>query len=201
MESERMKNVKLKINGVEVQADPGMTILQAARQSGIEIPTLCYNEKLTPYGGCRLCLVELDRNGRKRLVASCVYPVEEGLVINTETEQIRKVRRMLLELIMPLSPTGPVMELAEKYGLKKSRFTAEETDCILCGLCVRYCAEVKKANAIGFTGRAIYREVAYIPDVASKVCSTCRECYNLCPSGKVAADTDGAIFPELAWEK
>ena len=196
-----MKNIKMNINGIEVQAEEGATVLQAARQAGIEIPTLCYNEKLAPYGGCRLCLVELTRNNRKRLVASCVYPAEAGLVIKTETEQIYKTRRMLLELILPLSPTGPVMELAEKYGLKKSRFTAEQTDCILCGLCVRYCNEVKKANAVGFTGRAVNREVAYIPDVASKVCSSCRECYSLCPSGKVAYETDGAVFPELAWEK
>jgi bidirectional [NiFe] hydrogenase diaphorase subunit len=201
MESEKMKNIKLNIDGKEVQVTEGMTVLQAARQAGIFVPTLCFNEKLAPYGGCRLCLVELNRNNRKRLVASCVYPAEEGLVITTETEGIRKVRRMLLELIMPLSPTGPVMELAEKYGLQKSRFTAEQTNCILCGLCVRYCAEVKKANAIGFTGRAIYRDVTYLPEVASRVCSSCRECYNLCPSGKVAMTTDGAIFPTPAWEK
>jgi bidirectional [NiFe] hydrogenase diaphorase subunit len=201
VESEKMKNIKLNIDGKEVQANEGMTVLQAARQAGIFIPTLCYNEKLVPYGGCRLCLVELNRNNRKRLVASCVYPAEEGLVITTENEQIRKVRRMLLELIMPLSPTGPVMELAEKYGLEKSRFTAKQTDCILCGLCVRYCAEVKKANAIGFTGRAIYRDVTYVPEVASRVCSSCRECYNLCPSGKVIKNIDGAIYPAPAWEK
>jgi bidirectional [NiFe] hydrogenase diaphorase subunit len=201
VESEKMKNIKLNIDGKEVQANEGMTVLQAARQAGIFIPTLCYNEKLAPYGGCRLCLVELKRNNRKRLVASCVYPAEEGLVITTENEQIRKVRRMLLELIMPLSPTGPVMELAEKYGLEKSRFSAKQTNCILCGLCVRYCAEVKKANAIGFTGRAIYRDVTYIPEIASRVCSSCRECYNLCPSGKVINGIDGAVYPIPAWEK
>jgi bidirectional [NiFe] hydrogenase diaphorase subunit len=90
MESEKMKNIKLNIDGKEVLANEGMTVLQAARQAGIFIPTLCYNEKLASYGGCRLCLVELNRNNRKRLVASCVYQAEEGLVIATETEQIRK---------------------------------------------------------------------------------------------------------------
>jgi bidirectional [NiFe] hydrogenase diaphorase subunit len=197
---DKMEDIRLEIDGREVKANEGMTVLQAARQAGIEIPTLCYNEKLTPYGGCRLCMVELSRNNRTRLVASCVYPVQEGLVVKTDTERIRKIRRMLLELILPLSPTGPVIALAEKYGLKSSRFTGERSDCVLCGLCVRYCAEKKKANAVGFTGRGIERKAAYLPEVASKVCSTCRECLSLCPSGKVALETDGACFPKLDWE-
>jgi bidirectional [NiFe] hydrogenase diaphorase subunit len=195
-----MEDIKLKIDGIEIKADENMTLLQAARQAGIEIPTLCNNEKLAPYGGCRLCMVEITRNQRTRLVASCVYPVEEGLIVNTDSERVRKIRRMLLELILPLSPTGPVLALAEKYGLKDSRFTTERSDCVLCGLCVRYCAEKKKANAIGFTGRGIDRKAAYIPEVASRVCSTCRECWSLCPSGKVAVETDGACFPKREWE-
>ncbi len=195
-----MDNVTLEIDGKQVKAYENMTVLQAARLAGIDIPTLCYNEKLAPYGGCRLCLVEVSRNNRARRVASCIYPVEEGLVIKTDSEQLRKIRRMILELILPLSPTGPVLALAEKYGLKRSRFTAEQSDCVLCGLCVRYCDEIKKANAVGFTGRGIGRKAAYIPDIASRVCSSCRECWGLCPSGKVALDTDGACFPKPDWE-
>jgi NADH dehydrogenase/NADH:ubiquinone oxidoreductase subunit G len=196
-----MDNIKLEIDGKEVKAYETMTILQAARLAGIEIPTLCYNDKLAPYGGCRLCLVELASDNRTRLVASCVYPVQEGQVVKTDSEKLMKIRRMLLELILPLSPTGPVLALAEKYGLKTSRFSAEQSDCVLCGLCVRYCDEVKKANAVGFTGRGIDRKAAYLPDVASRVCSACRECWTLCPSGKVALETDGACFPKPDWEK
>jgi bidirectional [NiFe] hydrogenase diaphorase subunit len=195
-----MEDITLEINGIAVKASPQMTLLQSARKAGIEIPTLCYNEKLTPYGGCRLCLVEIKRNNRTRLVASCVYPVEEGLVVKTETENLKKIRRLLLELILPLSPTGPVLALAEKYGLKGSRFKAEETQCMLCGLCVRHCAEIKKANAIGFVDRGINRKVAFIPEVASRICANCRTCVELCPSGKVASCTDGGIFPALPWE-
>jgi bidirectional [NiFe] hydrogenase diaphorase subunit len=197
----KMENMKLEIDGIAVKSDTGKTLLQVARQAGIDIPTLCYNEKLEPYGGCRLCLVELRRNHYTRLVASCVYPAEEGLIILTDTERIRKIRRMILELIMPLSPTGPVLALAERYGLKESRFTAEESHCTLCGLCVRYCAEIKKSNAIGFIGRGVDRKVAYLPEVASTVCANCQECLNLCPSGKVVMDTDGAFFPAPAWER
>jgi len=196
-----MEKITIEIDGKKIQAKPDTTILQNAREAGIEIPTLCNEERLAPYGGCRMCMVEITRNNRSRLVTSCVYPVEEGLVVKTDTEKVKKIRRTLLELILPLSPTGPVLALAEKYGLKGSRFTAEETSCILCGLCVRYCAEVKKANAIGFTGRGINREIAFIKENASKACASCRECFDLCPSGKVAMITDGSTFPLLPWEK
>jgi bidirectional [NiFe] hydrogenase diaphorase subunit len=183
-----MENVKLEIDGKLVEAEPGMTILQAARKAGIDIPTLCYSEKMTPYGGCRLCTVELVRNGKSRLVASCVYPVEKDLVVKTETERVIKIRRMILELLLPRCPTGPIKSLAEKYGLEESRFEGEDTGCVLCGLCTRYCAEIKKENAIGFMGRGVERDVAFLPEVASKVCPTCRECFTVCPGGKIVKD-------------
>lgn len=179
-----------------------MTILQAARGAGIDIPTLCYDERLAPYGACRLCTVEITRDNRTRLVASCVYPVEDGLTVKTDTERLRRIRKMLLELLLPLCPTGPLESLAEKYGLEKSRFTAEPTACVLCGLCVRYCAEIKKANAIGFIGRGTEREIAFLPEVAPYVCATCRECFALCPSGKLVSESlDGTWIPPLPWQK
>jgi len=123
------------------------------------------------------------------------------LVVKTNTERIREIRRMLLELILPLSPTGPVESLAAQYGLKGSRFTAEESGCLLCGLCVRYCAEVRKAHAVGFIGRGIHRDVAFIPDTASKSCLNCRKCLRLCPGGKLARETDATNFMPLPWER
>ena len=194
-----MKSIKLEINGKAVETKEGMTILQAARGAGIDIPTLCYDERLAPYGACRLCTVEIIKNNRTRLVASCVYPVEEGLVVNTNSERVRKARKMILELLLPLAPAGPIESLAKEYGLKGSRFTADKTSCILCGLCVRYCAEIKKANAIGFIGRGIDREVAFLPEVAPKVCDSCRECFDLCPGGKLLLDTDGVRFRVPVW--
>ena len=176
-----MESITLEIDGKTVVAEKGMTILQAAQGAGIDIPTLCYDERLAPYGACRLCTVEITRDKRTRLVASCVYPVEEGLVVKTNSERVRKIRKMILELLLPIAPTLLVETLAREYGLEGSRFTAERTDCALCGLCVRYCAEIKKANAIGFVGRGIERGVAFLPEVAPKVCSSCRECFDLCP--------------------
>jgi len=183
-----MENVKMEINGKLVEAAPGMTILQAARKAEIDIPTLCYSEKMTPFGGCRLCTVELVRNGKTRLVASCVYPVEKDLVVKTESERVVKVRKMVLELLLPRCPTGPIRTLAQRYGIEKSRFAGEDTGCILCGLCTRYCAEVKKANGIGFVGRGVDRDVAFIPEASSKLCPTCRECFSVCPGGKIVIE-------------
>ena len=197
-----MENIKLEIDGKLVEAEEGMTVLQAARKAGIDIPTLCYDERLAPYGGCRLCTVEISRNNRARLVASCVYPAENKLVVKTESKRVIKIRRMILELLLPLSPTGPIESLARKYGLEKSRFPGENTGCVLCGLCVRYCAEIKKANAIGFIGRGVERDVAFLPEVATKVCPSCRECFALCPGGKVVTESlDGTWFPPLGWQK
>ncbi|MFH1032767.1 MAG: 2Fe-2S iron-sulfur cluster-binding protein [Chloroflexota bacterium] len=197
-----MAKIKLEIDGKTVEVDEGTTVLQAARKAGIDIPTLCYDERMAPYGGCRLCTVEIGKNKRTRLVASCVYPVEEGLVVTTESERLTKIRKMIIELLLPGCPTGPIQTLAKKYGIEKSRFPGENTGCIMCGLCVRYCAEVKKANAIGFVGRGTEREVAFIPEVASKVCPGCRECFALCPGGKIVKESlDGTFFPPLGWQK
>jgi bidirectional [NiFe] hydrogenase diaphorase subunit len=197
-----MENIKLEIDGKPVEAEMGMTVLQAARKAGIDIPTLCYSENMTPYGGCRLCTVEIGKNNKTRLVASCVYPAEKNLVVRTQSERVIKVRKMILELLLPRCPSGPIETLAKKYGIVKSRFAGEDTGCVLCGLCVRYCAEIKKANAIGFIGRGVERDVAFLPETATTVCPGCGECYSLCPGGKVIKEgKDGTWFPPLSWQK
>ena len=195
-----MKEVTLEIDGRPVKAKEGMTILEAARNVGIDIPTLCYHEKLAPYGACRLCTVEISRNKRTRLVTACVYPVEEGLVVKTKSPRVIKTRKMLLELMLASAPAKAIEELALQYGVKKPRFEAERTMCVLCGLCVRYCAEIKKANAIGFVGRGIERRVVFFPEIASTVCMSCKECFGLCPTGKIPSETDGVCFDDLTVE-
>lgn len=176
--------VTLNIDGKEVKAKEGMTILEAAKQAGIEIPALCYHEGLLPYGACRICSVEIERGGRTRVVASCCYPVEDGLKVKTNSDRIKKIRRIIIELLLPSCPTGPILSLAQQYGVEKSRFSSKRTDCILCGLCVRYCMEIKRENAITFVGRGTNREIFLVPEKAG-VCAICRECYNLCPGGKI----------------
>ena len=193
-----MSEVTLIINDEEVKAKEGMTILEAARNAGIDIPTLCYHEKLAPYGACRLCTVEIVRGQRSRLVASCVYTVEDGLIVKTESEPVIKGRKMLLELMWARAPgVQPIRNYGMRYGISgvqairdygitsisTTKFEIEPTFCILCGLCVRYCTEVKRKNAIGFIGRGTEREVVFFPEIARKECPNCKECYSICPTG------------------
>jgi len=184
-----VKNITLTINEKKVKADDGMTILQAAQNAGIDIPTLCYHEKLAPYGACRLCMVELVKKNRTRLVASCAYPVEEGLVIKTNSERVNKIRRLIVEMLLPLSPTGPLESIAQKYGIKKSRFPSDQANCILCGLCVRYCAEIKKENAVYFKGRGTDRQIEILP---FSPCLACSECYSICPGNLFISKAENA---------
>lgn len=189
----------MNIDGKEVEAEEGMTILEAARSAGIDIPTLCYHEKLAPYGACRLCTVEISKNGRSRLVTSCVYNVEDGLAVKTDSPKVVKIRKMLVELMLASAPV--LSELAKQYGIEKPRFESEATQCILCGLCVRYCSEVKGANAITFVGRGVDRRVAFVDEVVSTgVCMDCRECFGVCPTGKIPRETDGASFEGITVE-
>jgi NADH dehydrogenase/NADH:ubiquinone oxidoreductase subunit G len=194
-----MKEIYLEIDGKVVKAREGMTILEAARSAGISIPTLCYHEKLEPYAACRICAVEVESQGRTNVVAACVHPVEEKLVVRTRSEKVIKIRKMLLELMLAHAPEAKVLQdLAQEYGVNEVRFEKEPSFCVLCGLCVRYCAEVKKKNAIGFVDRGTRREVIFIPEVVSKECPRCKECFSLCPTEALQAKfvlTQVLIFP------
>ncbi|MFC1991348.1 2Fe-2S iron-sulfur cluster-binding protein [Chloroflexota bacterium] len=178
-----MSEILLQIDGQEVKASEGMTVLEAAQSVGISIPTLCHHEKLEPYGACRICTVEVETRGRTNFVASCCYPVEQNLVVRTRSERVDKTRKMLLEMMLAHAPESKqLQDLAQEYGADEARFEKESSFCILCGLCVRYCAEVKKKNAIGFVDRGARREISFIPEIASKECWSCKECFPLCPT-------------------
>jgi len=181
-------SVTLTIDNREVKAEEGMTVLEAARSTGIDIPTLCYHEKLEPYTACRICMVEIEARGRTILDTACSRPVEENLVVRTRSERIDKIRKALLELMLAHAPDSPTLQdLAQEYGADKARFEKEPSFCILCGLCVRYCAEVKKKNAIAFVDRGPRREIMFIPEIAAKECWNCKECFPLCPTSALQA--------------
>ncbi len=183
-----MSEIRLQIDGKQVTANEGMTLLSAAKSAGISIPTLCHNEKLEPFGGCRICIVEAEIGGMTKLVVSCVHPVEENLVVRTRSEKVDRIRKNLLELLLAHAPDSPqLQELAEEYGADRDRFEKETSFCIHCGLCVRYCAEVKKKNAVGFIDRGIRKEISFIPEIASKECNSCKECFPLCPTSYLQA--------------
>ena len=183
-----MSEILLTIDGKEVKAKKGMTLLDAARSVGISIPTLCHHEKLEPFGACRLCIVEVEVRGWTRIVVSCVYPVAKDIIVRTRSEKVDRIRKMILELQMAHAPDSFILEdLAKEYGADRNRFEKEPSFCIHCGLCVRYCAEVKKANAIGFVDRGIRKEISFIPEIASKECWNCKECFPLCPTEALQA--------------
>ncbi|MBU4425663.1 MAG: (2Fe-2S)-binding protein [Proteobacteria bacterium] len=183
-----MSEILLQIDGREVKATEGMTVLEAAQSSGISIPTLCHHEKLEPYGGCRICIVEVEVRGWTKLVVSCVYPVEQDLVVRTRSEKVDRIRKMILELLLAHAPDAfELQNLAQEYGADKDRFEKEASFCIHCGLCVRYCAEVKKKNAVGFVDRGTRKEISFIPEIAAKECWDCKECFPLCPTSALQA--------------
>ena len=175
--------VTLTIDGIKVQAEEGTTLLEVAKFYGIDIPTLCHNDELTPYGACRLCTVEVDDGRRTRLVASCLYPVKNGIKVKTHSERVIKGRKMILELLIAKCPNSKTLQdLASQMGLEKIRFKMENKDCILCGLCVRMCAEQMGSGAIGFVGRGQKREVATPFHMASEICRNCGACMYICPA-------------------
>jgi len=188
----------LQIDGKEVEASEGMTVLEAAQSAGISIPTLCHHEKLEPFGACRICMVEIEERGWTRLVVSCVYPVAQDLVVKTRSEKVDRIRKTILELFLAHAPDAfELQDLAQAYGADKDRFEKEASFCIHCGLCVRYCAEVKKKNAIGFVDRGIRREISFVPEIAAKECWNCKECFPLCPTSALQAAyvlTEAMIF-------
>ena len=183
-----MSEIRLQIDDKEVVASDGMTIFEAALSAGISIPTVCHHDSLEPYGGCRLCTVEVEDRGWTKHVVSCVYPVAEDLIVRTRSEKVDKIRKVLTEQLLAYAPESEVLkELAQEYQADKDRFAKEPSFCILCGLCVRYCAEVKQKYAVGFVDRGARREISFIPEISAKECWDCKECFPLCPTSALQA--------------
>jgi len=176
--------ITFKLNGKEVQGEEGQYILQVAEKYGVEIPTLCHHKALEPAGMCRLCTVELFDGRRTRFVTACNYPIWEGMEVNTDSEAVHEGRKLIIELLLARCPDVPVIrELAEKYGIETPRFKLGDSNCILCGLCVRMCAERMGASAISMTGRGSDMRVETPFQIKSDVCQVCGACESVCPTG------------------
>ncbi len=184
--------VTLTIDGREVQAQEGAMILEVAKENNINIPSLCSHEAVTPYGACRLCLVEIVKNGRQRLVVSCLYPVEEGLIVKTDSERIKANRRTIMELLLARCPNAPaIQDMARQLGIEKTPFKLEDKKCILCALCVRACQEVVGVAAISLVNRGVNREVAAPFYEPSEVCIGCGSCAYICPTEAIKFEDIG----------
>ncbi len=202
-------SINVIINGVRTEAESGRTILEVCKSAGVHVPTLCYDERLEAYGGCRLCLVEIK--GVPRPLAACTTPVQDGMEITTESETLTRLRRTNLSLLLSNHPNDcmncekegdcGLQDLAYEYDVRPGGFAGEKWDvpirednpfityepnkCILCGRCTRICNEVVMAGTISLTGRGFNA----MPDTAFRKprtlenCEFCGQCVSTCPTG------------------
>lgn len=204
--------VSLTIDGIAVQAAPGSTILKAAQQAGIEIPTICYHDHCTANGLCRICVVEVS--GARTLVPACVATVQDGMIIHTQSERVRRSRRTILEMLyssVDLSEAPEIETLALVYGADSQRFPGAQrreppliddnpmyirdyAKCILCWRCVQVCAEdAQYTYALNFSGRGFETQIStfYHHPMPETTCVFCGQCVGVCPTG--------ALKPKREW--
>ncbi|MFQ6676081.1 MAG: 2Fe-2S iron-sulfur cluster-binding protein [Fidelibacterota bacterium] len=183
--------VSMVVDDREVHARQGTTLLDAFRSAGIEVPTLCFHDAVSPYAACRLCLVEVTAGKRTMLTASCMYPVTDGIVVQTSSERVMRARRMVAELLLARCPNVPeIRRIARNLGVTRTRFKERDETCVLCGLCVRGCEEIAGLGAITFANRGVHTELVSPFRIPSEICSGCTTCIYLCP-------TDAVRFGEI----
>ena len=212
-----MTTINLTINGQPVQAPAGTSILEAARQAGIYIPTLCYHPELRPEGACRLCMVEAS--GSRGLAAACVYPVAEGMVVKTNTAKVREARRTVVELLLTNHPKDclccqksgdcELQKIAADLGVRKLRFEGgekkshaiddsnpslvrDQEKCVLCGRCIRMCRDVQGMDVYSFARRGFNTIVtpAFGLGLGQAACSLCGQCSTVCPTAAIVEKDD-----------
>ncbi len=201
------------IDGVETTFTPGETVLQVTKRVGSDVPHICWDERLDPAGSCRLCIVEVE--GRRIPAASCTLPAEEGMVVRTESEKLRRMQANLVQMVLSENPAavsprnvdvGPteLQLLAERFEVGRDRFLGATSNrskddanplllrdydhCIACYRCVRICAEVEADFAITMTGRGFAKEIATPFDrgLLESTCTLCGQCIYTCPTGALA---------------
>ncbi len=184
--------IEFTLNGLNVSVEKGTSLLEAARFYGLDIPTLCYDEGLSPYGACRLCLVEVGKPGRSKLVTSCTSWVREGQIVRTHSERVLKARKLLIEMYVATCPSSKtIQDLASKFNVTEVRFKIKHEECILCGLCIRMCNEQMQSHAIGFTGRGSERKIATSFRKKAEECRQCGGCIYICPVCQVRCQGPG----------
>lgn len=177
-----LEYVNLKVNGANLRVPRGASVLDTALMYGICIPHLCHMSDLTPFGACRLCIVEHVKEGRSKVTASCTLEAEEGMVILAHTEKILKVRKNIAEMLVAQAPNSrAIQDMAVRCGVKEVRYPFRHDNCVLCGRCVRACSEVWRSDSLGFVGRGQVRHVALPFNTRPEFCKRCNACITLCP--------------------
>jgi bidirectional [NiFe] hydrogenase diaphorase subunit len=187
--------VNLTIDNKKIETEAGRTVLDAARENGIVVPTLCYNESLGPLGSCRLCVVEVKQGNKTRVAASCTYPVAEGLIVDTKSERVMNVRRLVLQLLLARCPDSEQLrQMAAEMGVAaEPRFKPDKDNskCILCRLCVKTCEKIVGVSAIGLSYRGAEKDVCTPFMKDSQTCISCGACAYVCPTGHIEMETTG----------
>ena len=177
-----MDKAKIKVDGREISALVGTTVLEAAKNANIYIPNLCNNEELTPAGACRLCVVEVIKENQNRVLPSCILKVADGLEVKTKSEKAIESRQEAMRRLLGRNSTHPKLrKIAEDIGITEFGTMTENKGCILCGLCVRTCREVVGANAIRFEGKGEEKKVVLVLDENQPGCIACGSCSYICP--------------------
>jgi bidirectional [NiFe] hydrogenase diaphorase subunit len=196
--------VHIQINGKVVKAQPGEMVLAVIRREGIDVPALCHHEAIEPCGACRLCMVEITKDewkGWKRLVTSCLYPAEEGLIVNTHTLEVIEIRRTILDLYLARCPHSEVIgRMAETYGLYRTSFATipEGDNCIMCYACTRIC-EVLGKSAISAVMRGHKKVISAPLGGEPPDCIGCLSCAQICPTDVIPWSDDGGV--RTIWNK
>ncbi len=181
--------VTVNINGALIRAAKGTSVLDAALGNGICIPHLCRVPYLHDIGACRLCIVENVVAGRSKITTSCTLLVKEGLVVLSHTERIRKLRRNIAELLVAEAPNSrAIQDIALLCGVAEVRYPFRNSDCVLCGRCIRVCTGRFAEKAIGFVGRGKDRRVDFPFGVRNELCRECGQCHDVCPMTVVPCD-------------
>ncbi len=186
--------VTISLDGAKVRAVKGSTVLDTALGYGFCIPHLCHMPNFSGLGACRLCIVEVIKNGRGKVTTSCTLDVQEGMVIETNSDKIRRLRKNVAELLVAEAPNSrAIQDIAVRCGVEDVRYPFRNKDCVLCGRCVRVCTEMWQAKAIGFVGRGKQRHVDFPFGERPSFCKMCLSCVDLCPM--TITPCDGPMKP------
>ncbi len=192
---ERSRTVTLIVNGREVEATEREPLVEALRRAGAHVPTLCHHPDLPAEGACRLCVVEVARDGKRpRLTTSCNHPVLPGLSVQTDTPWVRRTRQGVLELLVALAPGSEALRaLAAEHGVLSDPPRQRDAErCIRCGLCIRVCVHVVGAEALGWVGRGDARRVGTPFDDWTEQCIGCGACAAVCPTDAIQMEPRAA---------
>lgn len=192
--------VKITVDGKEMKAPEGSFLLDVLHAKNIFVPSLCHHEKIKPYHVCRVCIVEVEENGRRKVMTSCNMKVREGLTVHTTSEKLVRERKMLMELMLARSSKTPeIIALAKRLGVEETRFPKEDNGCILCGQCIKACEEVVGVSAIGFSSRGPDRKVSAPFDCEAERCIGCGSCVYVCPTNFIKMEEKDHIRKLPLW--